>query len=454
MFAAAVLCAILITGCPLFPGTASAAGTDITKTCTVTLSDGKSAASLTDGLGYKGFTASGTGTSVTITPPSGTAVTGLWLSWLTPPGAYTIENAGGTIVHSQSNEECYIEFVDIPQTAQSGALTLRSAGVLALGEVRVFSGPPDEKVKTFVPPAEQCDILIIAAHPDDDVLYFGPIVPAYAVNRGYKVQVVILTPCSRRRIEECMYGQWMLGNRFTPVFGPFKDVYSESLAVGERAWGAEAVSEYIVEQIRRFKPSVVIAHDLEGEYGHGAHMVAAKHTLLCVKSSADANFHPASAGLHGVWTVAKCYLHLYKQNAVVMNWNMPVPSMGGKTALAIARTAFLEHVTQAPFNMDVRTGGKTSVLHFGLAYTRIGNDVAKNDFMENVTQEAVAALNPAFYATPTPAPTPTPTVTPAGDKPASKSDVSGLAVLALPLTAAALIAVAAVLYAYKRRSRR
>jgi LmbE family N-acetylglucosaminyl deacetylase len=441
---------LLLALLPTLWGAAQTKDTEITNQCTIAVSEGKGA-TLTDGKGYAGWTASTPAGHVTITPPEGAPLTGLWLSFLQPPGAFRIETADGETVFEEINNECYIRFIPMPAAAQNAALTLHNDGVLAIGEVRAFSGPPGAGVRVLEPPADTCDILIIVAHPDDDILYFGGTVPVYAVNRGYRVQVVFMTAPSRRRVEEGMYGQWVLGNRHTPIFGDFVDKRTATLSAAQALWGAEATDAFIVAQIRRFRPTVVLTHDLKGEYGHGAHMLTANSVQTCVEKSGDPAFFPASAERYGTWNVAKCYLHLYKENPAVMDWEESVPALGGESALVIARRAFREHITQSSFGMDVRTTSRTSCIRFGLAYTQVGADAAKNDFMENVGENTRDALNP--HLLPTPEPTPTDPLPQTPDAPAAADATGGDALV--PVLAAALGAMlfAVMLFTIIRRRR-
>ena len=67
-----------------------------------------------------------------------------------------------------------------------------------------------------------------------------------------------------------------------------------------------------------------------------------------------------------------------------MNWRIPLPSFGGRTALEVADAAYAEHASQYPFFLLEDTG-PTSCAEFGLAFTMVGPDEEKNDFFENVT---------------------------------------------------------------------
>ena len=60
------------------------------------------------------------------------------------------------------------------------------------------------------------DYLLIATHPDDDVLYLGSIVPTYGAERGYVGTIVFVTNQNRDRTSEAENGAWAMGLRVRP----------------------------------------------------------------------------------------------------------------------------------------------------------------------------------------------------------------------------------------------
>lgn len=52
---------------------------------------------------------------------------------------------------------------------------------------------------------------------------------------------------------------------------------------------------YEVELLRRFKPEVVVDHDINGEYGHGVHMLNTWILQQAVEQSGDVQYFPESA---------------------------------------------------------------------------------------------------------------------------------------------------------------
>jgi len=149
--------------------------------------------------------------------------------------------------------------------------------------------------------------------------------------------------------------------------------------------------------MRRFKPQVVVGHDLAGEYGHGAHILNATTLLEALPLCSNASFFPESAAAYGTWEVPKAYLHLYAENQIVMDWNVPLEHFDGATAFEVAKAGFAKHVSQTSY-FSVQQGGTwEDCRKFGLAHTLVGADVAKNDLFENInlTPEEPAVVSSA-----------------------------------------------------------
>ena len=95
-----------------------------------------------------------------------------------------------------------------------------------------------------------------------------------------------------------------------------------------------------------------------------------------------------------LWQVKKLYLHLYPENQIDMDWRVPLDSFDGKTALEIAAEVFRFHRSQVggtvkyhgkEYEFKVQDSGYFDNSLFGLYYTAVGPDEAKNDMMEHVS---------------------------------------------------------------------
>ena len=302
------------------------------------------------------------------------------------PVEWRLETADGTEQACGQNGFIH-EYVELEQPASTVTLHLPADTVLC--EVYAFTpGQVPDWVQQWQPPCEKADLLVLPTHADDEHLWFGGTLPYYAGEKGYAVQVAYMTNHwgEPYRPHELLNGLWTVGVRNYPVISDFPDLYAskESLESARQVYNEEEVTAWQVEQLRRFKPSVVLGHDIDGEYGHGAHMLNAVTLLSALEMSGDAARFPESAEEYGVWQVPKCYLHLWPENTIQMEWGeMPLASFDGRTALEMAAEGFACHVSQTQW-FEVKAGGSNDCRKFGLAYTNVGPDEAKNDFFENI----------------------------------------------------------------------
>lgn len=280
------------------------------------------------------------------------------------------------------------EYMPLGQAVTSVKLSLPKGAMLT--DVYAFTdGQPPAWVQVWEPPCEKADLLVLPTHADDEHLWFGGAMPYYAGELGYEVQVVYMTNHynTTYRNHEQLNGLWTVGVTHYPVIGKFLDVVStkKSLEAAQTRYGYQNVLKFQVEILRRFAPRVIIAHDINGEYGHGAHILNAVTLLDALEKTDDPKIFPESAEKYGTCKVQKCYLHLWSKNKIVVDWGkMPLEHFGGKTALEMAKEGFACHVSQVTY-YSVEDFGENDCRKFGLAYTTVGNDSEnENDMFEHV----------------------------------------------------------------------
>lgn len=338
------------------------------------------------------------------------AVSGVYIKWYTPPVSailVQIDAQGEPIEREALDNALYDAYY--PLLPQARGLTFVSEEeTMLLSELTLYSsGVLPEGVYDWQLPAKKADLLVVSAHCDDELLYFGGTIPTYAGERGLTVQVAYMANGERVRVEEALAGLWHLGVRNAPVFLPFRDAYTESLKDALRRWGEDETTRTLVTLIRRFRPEVIVTHDLGGEYGHGAHMATAYCVQKAVSLAVDAAQDPDSAKDYGAWQVQKLYLHLYGENSITMDWRVPLAAFGGKTALELANEAYAMHTSQQQFHQNVYDSGDYNSAKYGLAESMVGTDEAKNDFFEHIEPSLLTN-----YRTPEPESTPESTAPP------------------------------------------
>lgn len=395
---------LLLTLLPGIPATAEEnTAQEISGAHLVTQSSGfPSVNSLFDSKRYDGYYAQD-GATLTLSHEGG--IGSLYLTFGRTYGTYTITNNdnGETIT---AGEYGYAhEFVDLQErfgaVPQSVTLCFNS-GNCALHELKVFGpGQVGDTIQKWQEPLDgETDLILFATHSDDDQLFFAGLLPYYAVERGYQVQVVYLTShynTAPFRVHEVLDGLWAVGIRSYPVFGAYPDFGDTSTLDGalqrfaKFGHSREDMTGFVVEQLRRFKPMVVVAHDFQGEYGHAQHRVFARLVADAVEVSFDPEAYPETAETYGVWDVPKTYVHLYRENEIVMDWDVPMENFGGMTPYQVTKElGFPCHSSQQQWAWFFKGHDTCASIpnynpsHYGLYRSTVGADEAKNDMFENV----------------------------------------------------------------------
>ena len=324
-------------------------------------------------------------------------------------GEYKITNNDTGEVFTAGSNGFVHEFIDLQTifTAPPKSITiLFDSGPSLINEIYVYSpGEVPSHIQRWEAPVEgKTDLILFSTHGDDEHLFFAGILPYYAVELGYQVQVVYFTDHHNNgayRIHEILNALWEIGVHTYPVFGPYEDRLTKSKDWAYRFLEKEGYTKkdlvgFVTAQLRRFKPLVVVGHDFKGEYGHGQHMVYAEMLAEALKVSGEKNAYPVSVAQYGTWDVPKAYFHLYKENQITMNWDKPLEKYGGKTAFYISiYRGFQQHESQiADFEWYYEDCYRASSIpyynpcYYGLYRSTVGPDVEKNDFFENLTHYA------------------------------------------------------------------
>ena len=293
------------------------------------------------------------------------------------------ENGWQVIAHSDNPGYAQVSLSFAPQSERFRLhfTTLQRGDKLSIREMRVYTeGELDEAlVHNWQPAPDKADILFLVAHPDDELLWFGGAIPD-SVDRGKSVQVVYLTCADKQRRLELLNGLWRCGVRTYPEIGNFRDFKGKQEKILD-SWGRKTVRAWIVTAIRRYKPEVIVTHDLKGEYGHPQHIVCSKLLEECVTLAADPSYRPDTGE---AWQVKKVYRHLGTTPTTKLDWDQPLSSFNGETGIEIARAAMEFHVSQISRWKVAAAGDQYDSTLYTLIYSTVGEDTTGNDLFEHI----------------------------------------------------------------------
>lgn len=328
-------------------------------------------------------------------------------------GEYTVENAATGEMFTAGTEGFLHEYLDLSEQFQRipSTVTLHfESGSVRLSEITVYSeGTPPADVQRWDAPLEnKTDILLLSSHADDDQLFYAGLLPLYAGEKKAGVQVAYLTDhrnLTYRRTHELLNGLWAVGCTAYPIMPSFPDFRIDDLEgtyqeFERQGVSREQLSEYVVGLLRRFKPQVVVGHDINGEYGHGMHMAYTDLLIKALDVSNDAAVFPELAEQYGLWEVPKAYLHLYEENPIVLDYDQPLAAFDGMTAFQVSQklgypchksqqyTWFTDWINGSGGEIHNASQIRTyNPCHFGLYRSTVGSD-QNNDFLENIVTYA------------------------------------------------------------------
>ena len=365
---------------------------DITARCRFKAFSGRKTFSGCTDRNYKTYWRSdnGKGACIEVTVPDGQIASGVMVQWFEHPHAWglQVQNDDGTWTDAGHTDGSYLtDYLPLPE----GTTFFRVTNApdekrhFNLTELRIYgAGDTPPEVQQWQPSAEKADLMLLVAHSDDEVLWFGGTLPRYAGEENKVCQVCMMVPSMPYRRLELLDCLWHCGVKNYPVWGGFRDTFSFTLKKQYKHWNKNHVYDVVTGWIRRFRPDVLLTHDLQGEYGHGAHRVCADAAMHCIEYAAKENKYPRSAEKYGTWNVPKCYIHLYGENVIDMDWRQPLSAFGGKTSFDVADEGFKCHISQQNTDYHVEDWGPWDNSLFGLYRSTVGPDEEKNDFFENL----------------------------------------------------------------------
>ena len=175
-------------------------------------------------------------------------------------------------------------------------------------------------------------LLLVHAHPDDEVIGTGATMAGYAAEGAHVTLVTctageegeVLVPelahlaadrqdrLAEVRVVELANAMTALGvadHRFLGGFGRYRDSGMMGTAANDKPhafWNADLdeAAAHLVKVIREIRPQVLVTYDENGGYGHPDHIQAHRVAMRAAELAADAGHAPESGP---AWEVAKIY---------------------------------------------------------------------------------------------------------------------------------------------------
>lgn len=390
-----ILCAAMLLTLPVYAtDTAEPVATDLTAQCSILCNGGGISHDLKDNSFFTwGTVPAGTVIKVSCATPIGGIYARFNQTGLDEyPAPWTLEVNGETRTCGETGwQQQYVG--DFSATE----LTMTFAEETVITDLYFISeGALPEWVHVWEEKPEKVDVLLMACHADDDQYTFCGLIP-WVLSQGASIQVAYFVNhyTHPNRVHEQLDGLWASGVHHYPEMGHFRDEERETTLQSyiDTGYTEEDLIGSCVENYRRYKPQVVVTHAVNGEYGHGAHVLYTQLCLDAVAPAADASAYPESAETYGAWEIPKTYVHLQQEKEVVLNFDTPLDMFDGRTAYKVGQDAFRYELsqTQYPGQMGWLYGQELAsevtenpVNRYGLYYSTVGDDVNDDTLFDNI----------------------------------------------------------------------
>ena len=384
-FAFSALAALALLSLLILPVRAEQEAADVARSCTITASANKKYISRMLNPDHQKYWPCTQGDSLEIQAPAGTLVQGVMISFLGEVPQLTVRS-GDRIIAAYS--DCFISnYIPFSEPVSRFSIDIRQCGDKArINHLYVLSeGTLPDWVQRWKLLEEPADLMVVATHPDDELLWFGGLLPTYAGAYEKKIQLVYMVGNNPYRRNELLNGLWTCGVQYYPEIGAFPDKCGRTVKSCLSLWGENEPRQYITEMLRKHRPSVVVTQDINGEYGHAHHRVTVQAVIDAATGlSANGAWDADSAARYGLWQPHKLYLHLWPEGQLTFDWRQPLDAFHGKTSLEIARKAFKQHTSQQKGKYHILDSGRLDCRLFGLYWSDVGPDKAMNDLLEHI----------------------------------------------------------------------
>ncbi len=309
----------------------------------------------------------------------------LYIEWDYSPTPWTLI-VGDTEI-PMGEHGFHHEYCPLPEPSTEVTIMLPKGAEPQIAEIYGLSaGARPDWVQDWLDPWDEADLLVFPTHSDDEYIFLGGVIPYY-LDQGKRVQVAYIIRHYGYRYHEMLDSLWEAGVRHYPITSTKPDVYKATVNEAIAYYGLDSVTSYMVEQIRRFRPLVVVGQAEDGDSGHPVHVFGVMCLKDAVDKAAQEGAYSESASTYGVWDVPKTYLHRYgpEENWVTLDFDKPLASFGGATGFDVAESAFSKCVSQYGGKYVInRAGSPNDARQFGLFRSLVGEDTALDDLFEHI----------------------------------------------------------------------
>ncbi|TWU58667.1 1D-myo-inositol 2-acetamido-2-deoxy-alpha-D-glucopyranoside deacetylase [Rubripirellula tenax] len=288
----------------------------------------------------------------------------------------------------------------------------------------------------FQPDPDKFDLMVVVAHPDDEST-FGGLIAYYATCRNMKVKFISLTsgewgsglphhasaddtpdysyddsdyPRFPKIPADALYPSYyregelsrmllMSGVDYKPIMPRFKDMsglqpWGSTDPAFELWRGQDKVVGFVVQQMRRCRPDVVVTMAVNGYNGNPEHMAASRAAVLAVDASGSADQYTNAAAFiedpHAQspasslppWTPKKLYVAVNDDESYdiehIHHWELDCGNHPGNSRILAARANALHESQEMKEECPEST-------RFHLLNSNVGPDVINQDnLFENV----------------------------------------------------------------------
>ena len=254
------------------------------------------------------------------------------------------------------------------------SIPAKLVGGWCAGLACLMAGRAPAQTYDWQPPPNKVTLLAVWAHPDDEGIFGGGSLPYYSSVLDVPTMLVCMTyNLTDERGGELCCAAWNYGLRYQPVMGGFTDINSSTITnsfygtntiditwdwwagIGYQGNGSDVAAgktraiNYVAEQIRRYRPDVIITHDVNGETGHDNHKATSYAVRQAFSVAADPTANATNLIGLAPWQAQKLYVHLYSTNRLFHEfWETPYPVLTNLTSHQVVNTGLTCHVSQGP----------------------------------------------------------------------------------------------------------